>query len=508
VREIEHLDFAGAVEWLAGKAGMTLRYTDRAEGEGRKRRARLVDAMGAAVAWYHERLLHAPDAGAARSYLRGRGITGDEVRAFRIGWAPDAWDELARALKLPDNVLQDTGLGFLNRGGRQTDAFRARVLFPIFDANGDPVAFGGRNLPGADGPKYKNSPATPIYEKTKVLYGLNWAKGEIVTADQAIVCEGYTDVIGFARVGITRAVATCGTALTEEHLRLLRKFARRVVLAFDADAAGQAAAERFYAWEHTLGLDVSVAALPPGVDPGDLGGRDPEGLRKAVDDAVPFLGFRVERALAAGNLSTPEGRARAAEGALAMIREHPNDLVRDQYLMEVASRCGLDPARLREMLRRGPARGAPTTATSPRREAEWRETPERNALRLAIQQPEAIAPWLHESLFLDERNAAVFRALASSSTLHEAIERADPGAAELLQRLAVEDTDSEPGDVAALLIVERARLAMLDVDDAAIATWVKLRMEEASPDSPMRLDAAGQLLRWLVSQSEERAPSE
>jgi DNA primase len=507
VREIEHLDFAGAVEWLAAKGGITLRYTDRAEGEGRKRRARLVDAMEAAVAWYHERLLHAPDAGAARSYLRRRGISGDDVRAFRIGWAPDAWDELARALKLPDNVLVDSGLGFLNRGGRQTDAFRARVLFPIFDASGDAVAFGGRNLPGADGPKYKNSPATPIYEKTKVLYGLNWAKGEIVTADQAIVCEGYTDVIGFAQVGITRAVATCGTALTEEHLRLLGKFARRVVLAFDADAAGQAAAERFYAWEHTLGLDVSVAALPPGVDPGDLAGRDPEGLRKAVDDAVPFLGFRVERALAAANLSTPEGRARAAEGALAMIREHPNDLVRDQYLMEVASRCSLEPARLREMLRRGPARSAPASAARPRREDEWRETPESEALRLAVHQPEAVAAWLHESLFLDERNAAVFRALAASTTLHEAIERADPGAAELLQRLAVEDTDAEPDDVVARLVVERARRAVRDVDDAPMRTWVLQRMHEAAPDSPMKLDASEQLLRWLVSRSEEPAHS-
>ena len=160
VREVEHLDFVGAVELLAGWAGITLRYSDKGEGETRKRRARLVKAMEQAVDWYHERLLSAPDAAVARKYLRERGLSGDEVRAFRIGWAPDEWQALVRALKLPDDVIRDTGLGYLNRNDRQTDAFRGRILFPIFDANGDAVGFGGRVMPGAEGPKYKNTPET------------------------------------------------------------------------------------------------------------------------------------------------------------------------------------------------------------------------------------------------------------------------------------------------------------------------------------------------------------
>ena len=320
LREVEHLDFVGAVELLAGWAGITLRYSDKGEGETRKRRARLVKAMEQAVDWYHERLLSAPDAAVARKYLHERGLSGDEVRAFRIGWAPDEWQALVRALKLPDDVIRDTGLGFLNRNDRQTDAFRGRILFPIFDANGDAVGFGGRVMPGAEGPKYKNTPETALYQKSKLLYALNWSKARIVTDDRAIVCEGYTDVIGFARAGLPAAVATCGTALTTDHVKLLRRYARKLVLAFDADSAGQAAAERFYQWEKEHDLEVTVADLPPGVDPADLAGSDPGRLAASVEAAVPFLKFRVDRVLVG---SRPGHRRGPSPRRRARRRRHP-----------------------------------------------------------------------------------------------------------------------------------------------------------------------------------------
>jgi len=347
VREIEHLDFVGAVEKLAAKAGVTLRYTDEGQNEGRKRRATLLAAVARAVDWYHERLLAAPDAAAARSYLRGRGLSGDDVRAYRIGWAPEGWDELATALRVPTDVFVEAGLGFINSRGRPTDAFRGRVLFPIFDVGGDAVGFGGRIMPGQDGAKYKNSVDSSIYGKSRLLYGLNWAKADIVRADEAIVCEGYTDVIGFTKAGVPRAVATCGTALTEDHFRLLRSFARRVVLAFDADAAGQNAAERVYAWEKTYDLDVAVAALPGGVDPAELAQTDPEALAVAVAEAQPFLKFRLDRVLSAAGFDTPEQRVRAAEDAMGVVGQHPSEMVRDQYLLEVAARCRIDPDQLR-----------------------------------------------------------------------------------------------------------------------------------------------------------------
>jgi DNA primase len=566
VREKEHLDFVAAVEKLAARAGVTLRYTDEHEGESRRRRQVLSDALDQAVAWYHERLLAAPDAAPARKYLRSRGLSGDEVRRYRLGWAPDSWDELARALRVPAEVFIDAGLGFRNRSGRLTDAFRGRVLFPIFDVGDRPVAFGGRILPpewrgadpsGADGPKYKNSAESQLYAKSKVLYGLNWAKAEVVAADQVIVCEGYTDVIGFAAAGVPRAVATCGTALTEEHVRVLTAYAKRIVLAFDADAAGQGAAARFYEWERRYAVDVSVAMLPAGVDPADLARRDPGALRAAVDGAQPFLGFRVARLLEAASAETPEGRARVAESVLEAIREHPNALVRDQYVMEVASRTRIDLERLRADLERrprtpavvaaptgrsprGPRRGAAGEADAApgpddgdpgpggiwaavggrpepvgrRAEApQVREGSELEALRLLVIRPDEIAGWLHDGLFADERALAAYRALISVANVREAIDIADPGAADLLRRVAAEDTDSMPDDVVDLLVRAatgrvlddyRGRLRQ-DTDAAAFATYAgvvsaaKLQLE-ALGDPSSREEARDQLLAWLLQE--------
>ncbi len=524
VREVEHLDFVGALELLAGKAGITLRYTDRDQGEGRKRRAKLIDAVAKAVAWYHERLLSAPDAAHARGYLRERGLTGDEVRAYQIGWAPEGWDELTRALRLPDEVMYEAGLARKNSRGRPNDFFRGRVLFPIFDVQGDPVAFGGRILPGGEGSKYWNSTDTPIYNKSKTLYGLNWAKSAIVAEDEAIVCEGYTDVIGLAKAGLPRAVATCGTALTEEHFRTLKSFAHRVVLAFDADAAGQNAAARFYEWEQAYEIDVAVAALPEGVDPADLARRDPDALVVAIKEATPFLGFRLNRVLDAASLVSPEGRARAAGAALAVIDEHPNPLVRDGYLMEVASRCRIPVEQLRagtftrvpvgDSPAARPAGRAVRVDTTPRR-ARHRDSPEVEALRLLVTDPEVIAPKLDELLFDDEVNLDAYRAVTTAATLHEAVELASEPAADLLQRLAVEDTEAEADDVIARLVEEATRRELavmraevgaadeeLVFERSAEMAWLKLRSEELH-DPATSAAAVDQLLAWLATRPQE-----
>jgi DNA primase len=350
VRAIEHLDFVDAVHRLADKAGITIRE-DASSGRDSQRRKVLLDIMEQASEWYHRRLLEAPDAGQARDYLRSRGYDGQVVRQFRLGWAPDDWDALCRTLGLSEEHAVGAGLGFVNRRGKLQDSFRARILFPIGDPSGHPVALGGRVLPGGTDPaKYKNSSETPIYSKRKTLYALNWAKQEIIASDEVVVCEGYTDVIGLFGAGVRRAVATCGTALAEEHVKLLRGFASRVVLAFDADGAGQSAAGRFYEWERRLAIDVAVASLPAGSDPGEMARSDPEGLKEAIEGAKPFLQFRLERILDAAELTTPEGRAKAADTALAAVAEHPDNLVRDQYLMQVAERCRLEPVLLRERL--------------------------------------------------------------------------------------------------------------------------------------------------------------
>jgi DNA primase len=539
VRETQHLDFVNAVEWLAARVGMTLHYDDARVTKDQARRGVLLDAMAKAVEWYHQRLLTADDAGAARHYLRDRGYDSATVRSFKLGWAPDGWDELCRALNVPREVLTDCGLGFVNKAGRPQDMFRSRVMFPILDVAGHPVAFGGRVMPGADGPKYKNSPETPIYAKRRTLYGLNWAKNDIVAAEEVIVCEGYTDVIGFFRAGMPRAVATCGTALADEHFRTLKNFARRVILAYDADAAGQGAAERFYAWEKQFDLDIAVVGLPDGSDPGELARRDPEALKAAVTGAKPFLAFRVDRILDGADMRGPEGRARAAEEAVVAVAEHPSDFVRDSYLMQIADRCRLGPDQLRARLAdvligdRGlaKARGRPMRVGAggggsgggdpgptepggsgrPVDVARRRETqsPEIEALRLAVHRPDTVAPFLEELLFADDVNRAAFRALDGAETLHEAIEEAEPEASALLRRLAVEEADAEPADVVANLVRLATLRVLADFEVEARAsqsimdlTWPKQRLEDLRGDET-RVGAAAQLVAWMVRSAEE-----
>ena len=502
VREIEHLEFAEAVERLAARAGIQIRYDTAAVSEERQRRTRLVEAMTRAVDWYHERLLSGADAKGARNYLRSRGYDGEVVRAYRIGWAPEGWDELCQALKLSPDLARDTGLGFLNKRGRVQDFFRGRVLFPIFDVRGDPVAFGGRRLAEGEGPKYRNSPETPLYSKSRVLYGLNWAKAAVVDTNEVVVCEGYTDVIGLARAGIRSGVATCGTALSDEHVRVLKNFARRVVLAYDADAAGQAAAERFYEWERRYELDLAVADLPAGTDPGELSSRDPAALEAAIKGAKPFLTFRLDRLFLRSDLGTPGGRARAAEAAMEAIREHPSDLVRDQYVMVVAERTQIEPARLRMLLEGRRPRQAATRQSRP-------EGPEVEALRLAVHRPEEVAALLHEVLFVDPVVLAGYRALCASTTLAQAIDGAEPEAASLLQRLAVEDADAAADDVLARLAEEAAKRVIVRLEAEARRTgtlteevgWLKLTIAELR-EPATAVDATGRLVRWIVDRFE------
>ena len=532
-REMESLDFAGAVEYLAGRAGITLRYTDRNEGKVHSRRKHLTEAIGKAVVFYHDLLLNDPGARSAREYLKSRGFDGEVARRFSIGWAPDDWSQLAGHLKLSDSDLKASGLGGINRRGGQYDAFRARIMFPILDERDNPVGFGGRKLPDGEGPKYKNtSDAAETYSKSRVLYGLNWAKTEAGRTDEIVVCEGYTDVIGFHLAGLERAVATCGTAMTPDHARKLARFAPRVVLAFDADGAGQSAAERVYEWEEEFGLQFAVADLPADADPGDLFRTDPEGLRRAVEQARPFLEFRIDRVLGRGDMDTAEGRAHAAEEAAALVGQHPNSLVRDQYLVGIADRCLLDVDHLRLRMLEGKAstgrkgarkpsrRNASATRPGPPRQV-GRLTPETQALRLLAHRPDEIAGHLSDVLFADPTSLAVYRSLSSHGEMHAAVsalnvEPDDEAAAALLGRLAVEDAgdDQAIGVLSRLLSLAAGRLAVeleaVSRRDGDLATYQPaisyLRtqvMELREPGSD--ISTLEPLLRWLVDYREGRS---
>lgn len=510
VQDIEHVDFVGAVEMLAAKAGITLTYTTGGESRERQRRKRLIEAMERAVAWYHERLLTDPEARRARDYLRSRGLAGDVAREFRLGWAPDDWDALSVGAGLSADLLRDTGLAFTNKRGRLQDAFRARVLFPIFTDAGEAVAIGGRVLPGsADPAKYKNSPETAIYSKSKTLYGLNWAKADVVAHDQVIVCEGYTDVIGFHRAGVRRAVATCGTALTEEHVRILKRFANRVVLAFDADSAGQGAAARFYEWEQKYQVQVSVAHFAGGKDPGELSQSDPASLAAAVEAAEPFLGFRLQRVMSGRAARSPEDRARLAEQAMAVVNEHPDRDVRKLYAGQVAAHTGLPSQDLVALAERRTAN--PHVRVAPVRRIGLQENAEFVAVAMLMQRWDDIAEWLVEDLFADEVHRRAFLALVGADgVLDKALEIADPEARELLERAAVADLEVDPQVEARNLIAAAVRRELqrgTDLTDPA-----RLRDDR---DAHVRLDAIARsdsavasaewLLGWLDRRCGERA---
>jgi DNA primase len=556
VREIEHLDFVEAVERLASRAGIQLRYDDRRAGEAKSRQSRLREVVAEAITFYHRLLLESAEGGAARRYLRSRGFDGDAARRFELGWAPDAWDSLSRHLQQKgckrDDIV-DAGLAFVNRANKLQDQFRARLLFPIYDARGEPSGFGGRAL-GNDGPKYKNSPENPIYQKSRLLYGLNWAKGEIVARGEVVVCEGYTDVMAFALAGAPHAVATCGTALTDDHVQLLKNFARKVVLAYDADAAGQGAAEKWYRWEQEFEIQVRVADLPPGRDPADVWRDDPALLVQALERAEPFLQFRVDRLLGVADLSTLEGKARAGEAAAGIVAQHPSDLVRDQYAMQLAGRLQIDVDRLRGAIEsrvgggprpgdRGAAArgGAPgrdrgprdrgngrsgganarTNGDERRREPVRVDRREEDVLRWAVHEPAVVADWLDAPLLSDPVARAAFVSLAGAATFDDALESSSGPVRELLERLAVEEPDhgelDDRATIGARVMVntvapraEEVIERMLDEGDERVsevkAALDRLRHARDFGDWPAAREAARQLLGWIGESPGSRAP--
>jgi DNA primase len=507
VQEIEHLDFVGTVEKLASRAGIELHYTSGPDDKTRQRRKDLLSLMEKAVDWYHERLLTDPDARPAREYLKARGITGEVARTFKLGWAPDDWDQLAKHLcsgpNVSGEVLHEVGLGFVNKRDRLQDSFRARIMFPIFDEGGHAVAFGARVLPGSTDPaKYKNSTETPIYTKSRTLYGLNWAKSDIVKTDTVVICEGYTDVIGFHRIGMTNAVATCGTALTEEHVKLLKRFATNVVLAFDADAAGQGAAARFYEWEKRYAVSVSVAKFPEGRDPGDLASSDPDALRAAIQNATPFLGFRLQRVLDAGDTRSPEGRARTAEQAMRVINEHPDINVRSLYAGQVASHTGIAASELVKIATTGRIDDVVVSTA--------RHLPDGAgfiALSLLIHRWDDIAPWLTEELFIDEPSRRAFLSLVEAEgDVTRALALTEGESADLIERAAVVEYDADPFAEARTLIAAAVRRELakrsrsVEPEDIRHDRTARLRLDDLQKP-PEAEAAAAELLGWLATRT-------
>jgi DNA primase len=500
VQETQGVDFNEALELLARQAGIHLEV-DPGAAQQRGERDQMVEAVRHAVDFYHRTLKNDPDAGQARAYLRGRGIDVDTVDEYRIGFAPegDTWEGLVKELRgagIKDRTMESAGLVRRGKGGRLYDIFRRRVLFPIHDPRGEPVGFGGRGLEGVT-PKYLNSPDSRLYQKSRLLYGLHRAKGPIARSQEAVVVEGYFDVIACNRAGVETAVATCGTALGEEHFDLLRRFTDRVVLAFDSDAAGGKAAMRGdeLTTPVDLELDLRIAEMPDGLDPADLvqAGRGSE-LALAVKASRPLLQFRIEKEIERFDLREPEARARAVRRIVPLLARVGDEIARAEYVRFAAGLIGIEPPvverALRGTVRR---RGGP----EPVETGEELDPIQRELLRLVLANPVAIADQdLGSALFSDGILRKAYESLAprrAASPRGVPLDISGLDESDLLQRLAL---DPRPLPKDPLEVVARARNKAIEGEIEVL----KHEMTRLDPAS----ETHSELLRRVIALEHER----
>ncbi len=354
VQKIDTLSFVEAVERLAGRAGLELRYEQGGQVPGREhsQRRRLIEAHKAAAEFFAERLHGAGAAAPARAFLDERGFTLADAERFGVGYAPAEWEALTRHLRGRGFTEQELLAGGLATQGRRgaMDRFRGRLIWPIRDLTGDVIAFGARKLnPDEDGPKYLNTPETPLFKKSSVLYGADLAKRDIAQRRQAVIVEGYTDVMACHLAGVTTAVATSGTSFGEDHVKILRRLLMdadwqiaEVIFTFDGDAAGQKAALRAFHLEERFATQTFVAVQPDGLDPCDLRLKQGDGaVRDLIARRQPVYEFAVRSELARHNLDTNEGRLAALDAAAPIIARIKDRGLRDRYAVSLDRWLGL-----------------------------------------------------------------------------------------------------------------------------------------------------------------------
>jgi DNA primase len=380
----ENLTFPEAARTLARELGLEIPESDGAEAGVSER---IFAAIELAQRLYRE-ALSAPEGRGAREYLEQRGLDRDAIARFGVGFAPDRWDAVASALaraRIPAEIGEKAGLLAPGRRSSHYDRLRGRVTFPIADARGRTVGFGGRALVPGQEPKYLNTPETPVFRKREAFYGFPFALEPIRRGDRAIVCEGYFDRLALHRAGLDEGVATCGTSLTREHGRQLRRRTRQVVLLFDGDAAGASALERALEVLLPEGLRVRGAALPAGHDPDTfLSERGAEALRSLVDKAPEALELVMQRALEEG-CATPSQKADAVARVAPLVALIPDPVERSSFASRLAMATAAEPAAV-EAVVRGAARGrsAPRLDVAPARLPQRPEAIEERHLRLLV----------------------------------------------------------------------------------------------------------------------------
>ena len=413
VMKIDHLTFTETIERLAERIGYQLTYE---QGKGGAKaptgqRSRLIAAHAAAVTFYQEQL-QLPEAAHARDLLVKRGFDRAACESFEVGYSPDDWDSLTKYLRGKGFTVEELTLAGLSKEGQKgpIDRFRNRLMWPIRDISGDVVGFGARKLASDEvdqGPKYLNTPETPIYKKSQVLYGLDRAKKEIAKKRQAVIVEGYTDVMAAHLAGITTAVATCGTAFGDEHIRILRRllmdddaFRGEVIFTFDGDAAGQKAALRAFGDDQKFVTQTFVAVEPSGMDPCEL--RQHHGdaaVRDLIARRVPLFEFAIKSAIKQFDLTNADGRVSALNAAAPLIGKIRDASLRPEYARSLAGWLGMEvEVVLSAVKKNSSSTRNPVAESVPT--ANWRPDPneprlmlEREVLKVRLQMPALMRTW-------------------------------------------------------------------------------------------------------------------
>jgi DNA primase len=499
VQETEGVDFKGALELLAERYGVELEREeeDPREAEKRRRRERLLELLSRTAAYYERYLWESSEARHAREYLQERGLGEEVLREFRVGYAPSAWDRVLLASRrggFSEQELYATGLAQRSKeNGRPYDRFRSRIMFPLADIRGRVLGFGARAMHAEQRPKYLNTSDNDIYHKGLQLYGADLARAPAAKAGEVIVCEGYTDVIALHQAGMRNVVGLMGTALTGEQVGELARMAQTVLLALDADSAGQEAMLKAFKLANKRKLELRVVMLPAGADPAELIQRDgAAAMQSAVEGSISFVRFRAERVLASGDPSDTEDQDRMIDELRPVFAELPESALRMELTRTVDSRMALKEGLAEKLLaagprvsqRRGesarvPARGdgdgEPARARQPRvSEMTRREETERAFLALCIAAPEEGALAL-AGLDIDEhfssgllRRAARhlcsgdLRAPMTDVDGAELRLEDDPQLKGLLAELVVEAGREQPDTV--MLEVQRLQLELARVD--------------------------------------------
>lgn len=474
VMEIDGLGFTETVERLAEKAGVELRYVDGGpqRPSGGPQRPRLVEAHKVAAAWYAEQLA-TPEAMTARQFLDQRGFDQDAAAMFGVGFSPRGGDDLVRHLRqlgFRDDELVTSGLAGDNNRGLY-DRFRGRLMWPIRDSSGDVIGFGARRIFDDDRieAKYLNTPETPIYKKSHVLYGIDLARREIARASQAVIVEGYTDVMACHLAGVKTAVATCGTAFGEDHSRVIRRllqdhdeFRGEVIFTFDGDEAGQKAALRAFEGDQNFAGQTYVAVEPSGLDPCDLRLQQGDAaVRELVARRVPLYRFVLGNVVSRYDLDRADGRIDAMRDAARLVTAIRDRSKVDAFARELAGMLGIDPYDVQREVRRAASRGAAPAAGGPAPAPATQGLPdprdprlalERETLKLVLQHPAVIAPCLGDVSEEDFTHPA-YRAVWSVVVAAGGVGSAD---AQWAARLQAQTTDARLQGLLTALAVEPA----------------------------------------------------